>query len=166
MTRLSRGCVCGLPPICFRTRGCARAASLIHGRLSRGSALWPPHDLFQYKRACHRSLPKSCAGASRSHCASYLGLPFVGSSPSVSMREGAPGDHSGPNFDRCQQHLRGNLPLHLGGAWAEPRRTAQRRSRKSCPKKLSKKSSKPPAGQMCRAHVPLAVVVDLRRSNG
>ena len=33
-------------------------------------------------------------------------------------------------------------------------------------KRLTKKSSKPPAGQMCRAHVPLAVVVDLRRSNG
>ena len=76
------------------------------------------------------------------------------------------GDHFEPNFDRCQQHLRGNLLLHLRGAWAKPRRTAQRRSRKSCRKKLSKKSSKPPAGQMCRAHVPLAVVEDLRRSNG
>ena len=75
-------------------------------------------------------------------------------------------EHFGPNFDRVQQHLRGNLLLHLRGAWAEPRRTAQRRSRKSCRQKRSKKSSKPPAGQMCRAHVPLAVVVDLRRSNG
>ena len=79
---------------------------------------------------------------------------------------GPAGERFGPNFDRCQQHLRGNLLLHLRGAWAEPRRTAQRRSRKSCRKKLSKKSSKPSAGQMCRAHVPLAVVVDLRRSNG
>ena len=78
---------------------------------------------------------------------------------------GPAGERFGPNFDRCQQHLRGNL-LYLRGAWAEPRRTAQRRSRKSCRKKLSRKSSKPPAGQMCRAHVPLAVVVDLRRSNG
>ena len=100
MTRLFRGYVCGLPPICFCTRGCAKAASLIHGRLSRGSALWPPHDLFQYERACHRSLPKSCAGASRSHCASYLGLPFVGSSPSVSVREGAPEE-----FTRSMTHL-------------------------------------------------------------
>ena len=51
---------------------------------------------------------------------------------------GAAGERFGPNFDRCQQHLRGNLLLHLRGAWAEPRRTAQRRSRTSCRKSFPK----------------------------
>ena len=53
------------------------------------------------------------------------------------------------NFDRCQQHLRGNLLLHLRGAWAEPRRTAQRRSKK----KLSNKAFRKVCQAICRPDV-------------